>query len=116
MQRFLIRLVLTSCLSACHNFCQPAPEPFDNQVKEEEVVGHPRSFALFDSPARVPRADRFSPMMMALMMIAIMMLMMVILMVTTVIMTIVILRFKDDDNLCLRFYRWGEDEKQVCAT
>ena len=29
-----------------------------NQVKEEEVVGHPRSFALFDSPARVPRADR----------------------------------------------------------
>ena len=30
------------------------------QVKEEEVVGHPRSFALFDSPARVPRADRFA--------------------------------------------------------
>ena len=23
------------------------------------MVGHPRSFALFDSPARVPRADRF---------------------------------------------------------
>ena len=29
------------------------------KVKEEEVVGHSRSFALFDSPARVPRADRF---------------------------------------------------------
>ena len=79
-------------------------------------MGHPRSFALFDSPARVPRADRLAPMMMALMMMATMMLMMVMLMAKTVIMTIVILRVKDDDNLCLRFYRWGEDEKQVCAT
>ncbi len=39
----------------------------NDQVKEEEVVGHPRSFALFDSPARVPRADRFDPLMVVMM-------------------------------------------------